>query len=155
MVMTASVSALRLAFNLGYYYHLFKCAPPALIEQFFCAISFEDSFASGVTLALAFSAIGLWSRRVLGFLLSMITFLCLAGIYILWYRGTLAIMEMYGAQAFSQLQGEQQNILPLHGARWWDIVVLAVALIVFIWQVVMLKRVLKPTKTISENQSGS
>jgi hypothetical protein len=53
------------------------------------------------------------------------------------------------------MQDQQQHLLPLYNATWWDFVVLGVALIVFIWQVAMLKRVLKPTKIISENRSAA
>lgn len=63
-------------------------------------------------------------------------------------------MEMYGAKTFLELPDQQQHLLPLNRATWWDIVVLGVALIVFIWEVVMLKRILKPSKTIFEKQSA-
>jgi hypothetical protein len=64
-------------------------------------------------------------------------------------------MEMYGARSFSEMQDQQQHLLPLLGASWWDVVVLAVALAVFIWQAVMLKRILKPVSPDSENQAHS
>jgi hypothetical protein len=149
IVFAASVSALRLAFNVGYFYHLFGCGPSLRPS---CYLSFGGSNFLVVTFALVVSAVGLWSRRSIGFLLSLIALMCLAGIYILWYRATLSIMQMFGARDFSDMPDQQQYLFTLDSATWWDIVVLGVALIVFIWQVVMLKRVLKPSPKISENQ---
>ena len=149
IVLTTGVSALRLAFNMGYYYHLFRCAPSLRLG---CFLSMEGSYILGVTFALVLSAIGLWSRRLLGFLLSLIALAWLAEIYREWYVATLSIMQMGGVRDFSQLQDQQQYLLPLNGATWWDIVVLGVALIVFIWQAVMLKRILKPRAVVPESQ---
>lgn len=50
---------------------------------------------------------------------------------------------------------QQQYLLPLLGATWWDIVVLGVALIVLIWQVVMLKRIFKPVPVILEKKPAA
>lgn len=150
IVVTTSVSALRLAFHLGYFYHLFNCAP--LLLRLTCFLTMEGSYILGVMIPLALSAIGLWSRRLVGFLLSLLALAGLAEIYREWYVATLSIMQMYGAPDFSQLQGQQQYLLPLNGANWWDIVVLGVALTVFIWQAVMLRRILKPIRVTSQNQ---
>jgi len=112
----------------------------------------EGSYILVVTFSLVLSAVGLWSQRLLGFLFSLLTLACLAGVYREWYVATLSIMQMYGAADFSQLQDQQQYLLPLEGATWWDIVVLGVALIIFFWQAVMLKRILKPVAIVSKNQ---
>ena len=104
-----------------------------------------------VTLALVFSAVGLWSRRVLGFLLSSIALMCLAGIYTLWYRATLSQMRLFEARDFSEMPDQQQHLLILLGATWWDIMVLAVALLIFLWQAVMLRRVLKSLIVVADD----
>ena len=146
---------------MGYHIEMFRCTHPSLppnipfLRQLNWALSFEGDNFLLVIIALVCSSVGLWSRRVFGFLLSMIALMCLAGTYILWYLATLSTMEMYGAKDFSQLQDQQQHLLPLHNATWWDIVVLGVALIVFIWQVAMLRRILKSTRPNSENQPAS
>lgn len=108
-----------------------------------------------VTLSLVLSAIGLWSRRLLGFLFSLISLAWIGETYREWYTATLYNMQIFGAREFFQLQDQQQYLLPLDHAGWWDIVVLGVALIVFIWQAVMLKRILKPLSTVSENHPAS
>jgi hypothetical protein len=158
IVLMASVSALRLSFNLGYHYELFLCVYPSLspdapfFTQLKWALSFEGEKFLLVTLALVFAALGLWTRRVFGFLISLIALACLAGIYLLWYRATLSMMETIGFKDFSQWTIQPQHILPLAEATWWDIVVLGAALLVFIWQAVMLKRILKPVPVISEKK---
>lgn len=152
VVLTASVSALRLTFHLGYHYHLFRCTR---LVRLTCYLSMEGSYILVATFALILSAVGLWSRRVLGFLLSLLALALLGEVYRQWYLGTLSLMEMYGLRNFSQNPDQQQYLLPLEGAAWWDIVVLGVALIVLVWQVVMLKRVLKPVAIISENQPAN
>lgn len=152
VVLTASATALRLAFQLGYDYHLFGCTRLVPID---CFVSFRGSYFLGVTLALGLSAIGLWLRRVLGFLLSLIALTFLGTVYVAWYLGTLSSMEMFGVRDFSQNPEQAQYLLPLQGATWWDIVVLGVALLVFIWQAVMLRHILKPTKMVSENQTAA
>lgn len=145
----ASVSALRLSFNLGSRYEVFMSVYPSLsrdapfLTQIDRAFSFEGEAFLLVTLTLIFSALGLWTRRVFGFLVSLIALASLAGIYLLWYRATLSLMEMFGAKDFSEMSDQERYQLPLQGSTWWDIVILGVALIVFIWQAVMLKRVLK------------
>lgn len=160
IVVTAVVSALHLSFNMGYHYELLMCTHPSppypsSFRQFDWALSFEGDNFLLVTLALVFSAVGIWSRRVLGFLLSLIALICVAGIYILWYLRTLSIMELFNVRNFSSMQDQQQHLLPLYNATWWDLVVLGVALIVFVWQVAMLRRALKPTAIISENLSAA
>lgn len=157
IVVTAVVSALHLAFNIGYHYELTSCVYPSPpypphFRQSYWALSLEGNYFLVAILALVFSGIGLWTRKVFGFLLSLIALVCLAGIYFLWYRGTLWIMEMGGVKEFSQMPDQQQYLLPLYNATWWDIVVLAVAMIVLVWQVVLLRRALKPVAIISENR---
>lgn len=135
---------------MGYYYHLFECTGPLPIT---CYLSMAGSYVMVVTLSLVLSAIGLWSRRLLGFLFSLISLAWIGETYREWYTATLYNMQIFGAREFFQLQGQQQYLLPLDHAAWWDIVVLGFALIVFIWQAVMLKRILKPLSTVSDNQS--
>lgn len=152
IVLTASASALRLAFHLGYFYHLFKCTR---LVRLTCYLSMEGSYVCVITLTLLLSAVGLWSQRRLGFLVSLLALAGLGEVYRQWYLASLSTMEMYGAKTFSELPEQQQHLLPLYNATWWDLVVLAVAVTVFIWQVVMLKRILKPTKIVSGNQSAA
>lgn len=157
----AVVSALRLSFNLGYHYELFRCVYPSpsldtpVLTQLKWALSFEGDFLLLVTLALVFSAVGLWARRVPGFLISLISLVCLGTVYAMWYAATVTNMHLFGAKHFSEMANQQQYLLPLLGATWGDIVVLAVALIVLIWHVAMLKRVLKPLVVKSEDQPNA
>jgi hypothetical protein len=148
IVVATGISALRLAFNLGYFFHVFRCSRLANLN---CYLSFEGSVFLLVTAALILSTIGLSTRRRLGFLISFLAFAWVFEIYREWYVATLSIMQAYGAKTFSALQDQQQYFLPLAGANWWDIVVLAVALSVFTWHITMLGRVLKPfSKSLRE-----
>lgn len=152
ILLTTGVSALRLTFNLGYYYNRFECTE---LWQITCYLSMAGSYVIVITASLVLSAIGLWSRRLLGFLFSLISLAWIGETYREWYTATLYNMQIFGAREFYQLQGQQQYLLPLDQAGWWDIVVLGVALIVFSWQAVMLKRILKPTAILSENRQPS
>ncbi len=60
-----------------------------------------------------------------------------------------AIMQLGGVRDFSQLQEQQQYLLPLNRATWWDIVVLGVVVIALIWHTIMLTRILKSGVVIS------
>jgi hypothetical protein len=149
LALTAGLSALRLAFNLGYHYELFRCVYPSLspdapfFVQLKWALSFEGEKILLVTLALVFSLVCLWTTRVLGFLLSLISLTCLGALYVMWYLATLSNMRLFGARDFSEVPDQKQHLLPLLGASWWDIVVLGVAMAVFVWQAAMIKRILK------------
>jgi len=153
-LLTACVSALRLSFNMGYYYELHLCANPLLpnnisfVNQLRLGFSFEAESFLLITFALFLSAAGLWSRRLLGLVLSLVSLLALIGVYLLWYRATLSIIEMYGAKTFSGLRDQQQHLLSLYQASWWDIVVLGIALLVIVWEVVTLGRVLWSSKNV-------
>src|SRR5688572_20067853 len=107
MVLTAGLSALRLAFQLGYDYHLFSCASLARLN---CFISFRGSYLLGVTFALMLSAVGLTSRRVVGFPFSLVALVFLGEVYREWYVGTLSLIEMYGARSFSEMPDQQQHL---------------------------------------------
>jgi hypothetical protein len=147
LVFTAIVSLIRVAFNLGYYYSAFECVTSPDLT---CAVTFEGSFFMGTTLGLCLLTLGLWSRRSLGFLLSFIALIWIGLVYILWYRGTLSVMKMAEVEHFSQLPNQHQYFLPLIEATWWDIAVLVLALIVFIWQAWNTKRILEPVATVSK-----
>lgn len=160
VVATAITSFVRLAHSLVSHYQIFRSVYPTsssddapLLRKLNWALTFHGEALLLVTLTLIFSAVGLWLRRVLGFVISLIALLCLVAVYLLWYRLTQSVMERYGARDFSEMSAEHQYLLPLYGATWWDLVVLGIAIMVFIWQIVMLKRILKSVATISDNQS--
>jgi len=148
MLLAAGVSSLRLAFHLGYTHQLLGCT--ALAHPH-CYVNMEGSYFVGITATLWLSAVGLKSRRILGLIFSMLALAGTSAVYVQWYRGTLSTMQMYNAKFFHELPDQQQHLLTLNNASRWDVVVLGVVLIVFVWHLVELKRNMKPLATFSKD----
>lgn len=142
-IFTTGVSILRVSFDLGYYYDVFKCYDsPRLL----CSMSFEDSHLIAITLGLFISVIGLWSRRATGFFISLLALIWTWRIYLYWHTATLSEMRKNGLTEFSQLGNQKQHVLVLTNAAWWDLVVLSVTIILFIWQIKTLIMILMRTR---------
>lgn len=125
-------SALRLSFNIGYNYSVFKNLEGNHVG---CCVNFLESYLIPITAGLILTAIGLGVKKPAGFFLSLLTLTLVGGFYILWYLGTLSIMREYQARDFSQLARQQQYLLPLYEASWWDLIVIAVTVTLFLWHI--------------------
>lgn len=77
--------------------------------------------------------IGLWSRRVIGWLLSLFSILCLYIVYGWWYLEKFDYLSdlREGTALYNQYY---QNIGLFRGATKWDIVVLVISLTITLWQ---------------------
>jgi hypothetical protein len=139
IVAAASVSALRLSFNLGYYYRAFECTGAGIR----CPITVLGSFLLGITLGLVVSAVGLWWRTVAGVWLSFGAVLCEVLLYVQWYRTTRWTIQVAEVSNFWHLPNQQQRILPLNDATWWDLAVLALVIVLLVWHVKVLVSLLK------------
>ena len=129
--LTAAISALRIAFNLGYNYGLFKAVDGVHTT---CCVNFLESFLLPITTGLVLSTAGIYVQRPIGFLLSLIALLAIPFTYVAWYLGTLSIMRHAEVGSFSQLPSQQQHVLTLADASWWDIWVLSIAILLILWQ---------------------
>lgn len=139
--LTAAISALRLAFNLGYNYGLFKAVDGVHTT---CCVNFLESFLLPITIGLVLSTAGIYVQRPIGFLLSLLALLAIPFTYIAWYLKTLSIMRRAEFESFSQLPSQRQHVLSLAYASWWDIWVLSVAILLILWQLKKLFRSLRP-----------
>lgn len=131
-ILVSIVSALRLTFDLGYNLGTFEHSQ---LNHRTCCVNFEESFLIPITLGLALISLSLLMRRVLSLIVSTLGLLWVGLIYILWYRGTLSIIEAAEVQSFYGLPNQTQYFLPLNGATWWDVAVLAIVIMLLIWHI--------------------
>lgn len=137
VLLTFSVSALRVAFNIGHSIAVSspdyqRCIRVSWAEW---SLSFVDMHLLGITIGLLISCAGLWSRTGAGFLASFFGLVWSCVSYLAWHAGTLSIMRANNISDFSQLQLESQHLLALTGATLWDVGVAIVILLMLIWQV--------------------
>ena len=135
MFCAAVGSIVRLAFNFGYNRAVFVTRDTSLDG---CCINFLESYLIPITLCLCLGLIGLWLRRAIGFYLALFALFATGLFYLLWYRGTLAILRDAELTHFSLLPAQRQKLLPLYNATWWDLTVLAVVLVVIVWLIKIL-----------------
>lgn len=89
-----------------------------------------------ISISLFLVAVGFWSRKVLGFLLSLLALIWIGKIYLFWHIDTLAFMHEHDIEEFALLQGpERQHLVTLRYATWLDAIVLVVIIMLFVWQV--------------------
>jgi hypothetical protein len=128
--LTALLSALRVSFDLGYNYGVFKSLEG---NHSTCCVYFLGKFLIPITIGFAVVVIGLWLRRSTGFFLSMLALLWVGGFYVLWHLGTLSLLPRMEVRDFSQLPNQGQHLFVLIDATWWDLAVLAIMVVLFVW----------------------
>jgi hypothetical protein len=138
------VNVVRICLDVGYYNHAFKCSEST---DLFCGVTFRDSYLAGITAGLAFSVICLWSRRAIGFLLSLLALVWVGVNYIFWYLGTLSIMRANGIESFKKMPDQDQYVFTLNNASQWDVIVMLIVLGFIVWQGHILMQVFKVTRT--------
>lgn len=129
--LTAALSALRVAFNLGYNYGVFQNLDGVHST---CCINFLESFLIPITIALILSVAGLWSRKEAGFLVSLSFLVLIPVIYLSWYFGTRSIMRRAEISTFDLMPDQSQHLLTLAYATWWDVYVLFLTIALIVWQ---------------------
>jgi hypothetical protein len=129
------VSVLRITFNLGYNSGTFDMSTASHKS---CCVNFLESYLIPIIACLFVSALGLWWRRAAGFFVSLFALSFAGVVYIQWYQATFNIMQDNGIQAFSQMPFQQQQLLTLNDATWWDLAVLSVIAITALWQLKVL-----------------
>lgn len=125
-----AVNSLRVVFNLGYNYAAFERSYTA---HGGCCIGFLESYVIPITMAFLVSGLLMSRKTRVTMLLSLLGLWLVVLFYFLWYRGTLSILRAAEVANFWSLPNQKQYLLPLGYATWWDIVVLAVALILIGW----------------------
>lgn len=129
---TALVSALRISFNLGYNYGVFKSLDG---NHLTCCVNFLESFLIPIAIATSVVAIGLWTKTAAGFLLSLFTTFCVIGLYVLWYLRTLSLLPRMEVPDFARLPNQGQHLVALLDASWWDLAVLAIICSLLVWEI--------------------
>ena len=110
------------------------------------SVSGDDRFVIrlriATTLGLFVSAAGLAFRRLYGVVASMLGIIWLVLVYGWWQRESVAFLRNLEVPDYSTLP-DVSHAASLRGATWWDLLVIATAAILFIWQAIALIRVLK------------
>lgn len=89
-----------------------------------------------IALEFFISAIGLWSRRVFGFFLSLLALLGVFLVYVWWYLETLNYLTNTELIKYTKFSiAYNQNIGLFREATRWDIIVLVAAVVLFLWQI--------------------
>lgn len=104
--------------------------------------SFGILLRIGTTIGLFVCAAGLALRRLSGVVASMLGIIWLVLIYGWWRRESVAFLRNLEVADYSSLP-DLSHAAGLRGATWWDLLALATAAILFIWQAIALTRVLK------------
>lgn len=154
-MLTASVSALRLAHDIGYSVaiHTSDYTEHIRLSEPEWSLGFVETHLLGIATGLIVSGIGLWSRKFIGFLLSFLALLWVGMNYVLWYAGTLSTMRDVEIHDFSEMPDQSQHLLALIDATWWDMVVAAITIILFGWQIRTLIVALRHCEVVQLNRT--
>ncbi|MGH9967129.1 MAG: hypothetical protein ACREBG_04760 [Pyrinomonadaceae bacterium] len=111
-------------------------------------VSGDDSFLIllriGITIGLLVCAAGLAFRRLFGVIASMLGVIWLVVMYGWWQRKSVAFLRNAEVSDYSRLDlPNLSHAAGLWTATSWDILVLAIGAILFIWQAIVLIRVAK------------
>lgn len=82
-------------------------------------------------LCLLVSTVALWTRRLGGLLISMIGLAAVLAGYLFWYINTSQFSKLMPVDS---LYHEYPRTLGMLGASWWNVVVLVLASLLFIWE---------------------
>ena len=85
-----------------------------------------------IGLALSFSVIGLWSRRVIGLFLSTLALAWVGLEYIAWFLWSVRIKASADIDA---LPSSVSHAFNLYGATPWNVVVLVLVIAVLVWEI--------------------
>jgi hypothetical protein len=97
-----------------------------------------------IGLALIVSAVGLWSRRGVGLLISALALLWVGKEYLSWHLYSREFLSALNVSEFSQLHPEavRHHAGNLVYATSWDLIVLIVTVVLFAWEVKTLAGIL-------------
>ena len=134
------VGTLRVTFNLGYNSGAFDMSTA---HHKFCCVGFLESYLIPITACLFVSALGLWRRRAAGFITSLFALGLAVLLYLAWYRATQSLMPRLEVEGFSQIPFQRQRLLALDNANLWDLAVLTIIAVIFMWQLKVLLSALR------------
>lgn len=135
-IIVVALNVLVMAYSFGYVNGIAACGYPSHFtgghRDFF-----HDFLRLRIEVALLIIAIGLWSRRVLGFLISLLATMFVGYQYGLWYLDTKRWLREMNVSDFSQLPvpSEWANFAGLYRGTPWDLFLFAFTTALFIWQI--------------------
>lgn len=150
-------NALRVAFHFGFNRASFNILDGNHVA---CCSSFIDEFLILISLGLIVSAAGVWTRSKKGSAVSLIALLFALLSYSGWYLSTRSIMRKSDVETFGQLPNQTQSLLTLIDATWWDVIALAIVLLMILWHLPNLRSLrfafkrLRPVNTPSDSFHG-
>ena len=150
IVLAASISALRTSYDKGY----LTCANSEAYLSGMGILSRHGDYRLDVnhlhlqiTVCLLICALGLWLRRPISLLLSLLALMWIGNIYLGWYLNTSAFMVEQEITDFSLLQGSgKQHLIALREGTWWDLAVLMLVIAASVWLVKRLILVFVPSQ---------
>jgi hypothetical protein len=104
--------------------------------------SFMIRLRLATSLGLFVCVAGLSLRSLYGVFTSMLAIISLVLVYGWWRRVSGAFLRNLEVPDFNSLP-DISHAAGLWGATWWDLIVLAIAATLFVWQAVILIRILK------------
>lgn len=151
VVVAASITALRTSYDKGY----LTCANS---DAYLSGIGINSRHGDyrldvnelhlQITICLFICAIGLWLRRPISLLLSLIALAWVGKTYLRWYRNTADFMVEQEIPDFSLLQGPgKQQFVALREGTWWDVVLLILFIALSLWLVKRLIQVLSSSNS--------
>lgn len=113
--------------------------------------SFMIRLRLAIQLGLLVCVVGLVLRTLYGVLASMAAVISLGIVYSWWHRESDAFLRNLEVADYSAVP-DAGHVAGLRGGTWWDLLVLVVAAILFVWQVAILIRVMKmPHNSLRKN----
>lgn len=148
-IFTATVSAIYLAYNIGYVYAYNELDAINESSCLSCASASGIDFSQilkfwriNITAALLVSAVCLWSRKTPSMFTSTLAITWANVVYAWWYYSSLIYLQKVEVASYSEIDSNLSHIGGFRGATWWDMLILAISLNLFAWHLKVLLNVL-------------
>lgn len=151
VLIVTGVSIVRLSFNLGYNRGTFEHSD--MVHRT-CCVGLLESNLIPIAIALCIALFGFWIKGKIGLLLSVLAFLSVLTVYVLWYLTTLSVLRSAELSDFFMMPNQSQHLVPLVYATWWDVVVLGVVIALSLWMLRTWLKIHFEKGSQSENHEG-
>lgn len=90
-----------------------------------------------IGLMLLIAALALWSRKLMGLIVSLVSLVAVGGGYLAWYLISRQDLSLQASKPFYKQHPEAmtQHLFGFVEAKWWDLVVLTMIVVLFLWEV--------------------
>lgn len=137
-VLLAVMAGVWVAYRIGYFDGQVRCGYPCVGDGH--KSIFVDAMRLRIAIGLVVVAIGLCTKRALGFFVAILSLVLIQIQYLYWYLWSIRWLHEVGLKSFSELPSETdiRHALGLYGATQWDILVFGLAGALLLWQVKLL-----------------